>query len=92
MIESIYGLKVFVDDRICVKVERNQVRFPRSSKVRIRKKWSKQRKNFAEKVVHVAYRQGRNLFVSTEIYKSLKKGLADEMKTHPLFKEVGPTE
>jgi hypothetical protein len=92
MTESIYGLKVFIDDRICVKVERTQVRFPRSSKVRIRKKWAKQRKNFAEKVAHVAYRQGRNLFVSTEIYKSLKNGLTDEMKTHPLFKEEGPTE
>jgi len=92
MIESIYGLKVFVDDRICVKYERKQVRFPRSRKARIRKKWSKQRKNFAEKVVHVAYRQGRNLFVSTEICKSLKSGLIDEMKTHSLFKEEGPTE
>jgi hypothetical protein len=87
MNESIYGLKVFIDDQICVKVERKQVRFPRSSKVRIRKKWAKQRKNFAEKVAHVAYRQGRNLFVSTEIYKSLKNVLTGEMKTHPLFKE-----
>ena len=92
MIESIYGLKVFIDDRICVKVERKQVRFPRSTKARIRKKWAKQRKNFAEKVVHVAYRQGRNLFVSTEIYKSLKNGLFNETKTHPLFKEDGPAE
>jgi hypothetical protein len=92
MIESIYGLKVFIDDRICVKIERKQVRFPRSNKVRIRKKWAKQRKNFAEKVAHVAYRQGRNLFVSTEIYKSLKNGLIDEMKTHPLFSKEGPTE
>jgi hypothetical protein len=92
MIESIYGLKVFIDDRLCVKVERKQVRFPRSSKVRIRKKWAKQRKNFAEKVAHVAYRQGRNLFVSTEIYKSLKNGTRDEMKTHPLFSKEGPTE
>ena len=92
MIESIYGLKVFIDDRICVKVERKQVRFPRSSKARIRKKWAKQRKNFAEKVAHVAYRQGRNLFVSTEIYRSLRNGLIDDMKTHQLFKEEGPTE
>jgi len=92
MNELIYGLKVFVDDRICVKVERKQVRFPRSSKVRIRKKWAKQKKNFAEKVAHVAYRQGRNLFVSTEIYKSLKNKPGDEMKTHPLFKEEGPAE
>jgi hypothetical protein len=92
MIDSIYGLKVFVDDRICVKVERKQVRFPRSNKVRIRKKWTKQRKNFVERVAHVAYRQGRNLFVSTEIYKSLKNGLNDEMKTHPLFKQEGPME
>jgi hypothetical protein len=92
MIESIYGLKVFIDDRICVKVERKQVRFPRSSKVRIRKKWAKQRKNFTEKVVHVTYRLGRKLFVSTETYKSLKKGLADEMKTHPLFSKEGPAE
>jgi hypothetical protein len=87
-----YGLKVFIDDRLCVKVERKQVRFPRSNKARIRKKWAKQRKNFVEKVAHVAYRQGRNLFVSTEIYKSLKNGLNDEMKTHPLFKQGGPTE
>jgi hypothetical protein len=92
MIESMYGLKVFIDDRLCVKVERKQVRFPRSNKARIRKKWAKQRKNFVEKVAHVAYRQGRNLFVSTEIYKSLKNGLNDEMKTHPLFKQGGPTE
>lgn len=92
MIDSIYGLKVFVDDRICVKVERKQVRFPRSSKVRIRKKWAKQRRNFTEKVTHVAYRQGRNLFVSTEIYRSLKNRMIDNMKTHPLFKEEGPTE
>jgi len=92
MIDSIYGLKVFIDDRICVKVERKQVRFPRSNKVRIRKKWAKQRRNFTEKVTHVAYRQGRNLFVSTEIYRSLKNRMIDNMKTHPLFKEEGPTE
>jgi hypothetical protein len=92
MNELIYGLKVFVDDQICVKVERKQVRFPRSSKVRVRKKWAKQGKNFAEKVAHVAYRQGQSLFVSTEIYKSLKNGLADEMKTHPLFNQEGPAE
>ena len=92
MIESIYGLKVFIDDRLCVKVERKQVRFPRSNKVRIRKKWAKQRKNFAEKVAHVAYRQGRNLFVSTEIYKSLKNGSIGDTKTLPLFKEEGPAE
>jgi len=92
MNELIYGLKVFIDDRICVKVERKQVRFPRSKKVRIRKKWAKQRKNFTEKAAHVAYRQGRNLFVSTEIYKSLKNKLGDEMKKHPLFKEEGPAE
>ena len=92
MIDSIYGLKVFVDDRICVKVERKQVRFPRSNKVRIRKKWAKQRKNFTEKVDHVTYRLGRNLFVSTETYKSLKNGLIDEMKAHPLFSKEGPSE
>ena len=92
MIESIYGLKVFIDDRLCVKVERKQVRFPRSNKARIRKKWAKQRKNFTEKAFHVAYRQGRNLFVSTEIYKSLKSGSIDDMKTLPLFKKEGPAE
>ena len=44
------GVPFFVDDNLGVTRNRIQVRFPRSKKRRIRKKWAKQSKNFTEVV------------------------------------------
>ena len=42
-----YGThKLFPNDAMCLSKERQQFRFPRTKKVRIRKKWSKKSENF----------------------------------------------
>lgn len=52
-----------------------QVRFPRSKKRRIRKKWSKNRRNFAviETNLAEAYTMGGRIYVSQPMYEKLKQ-------------------
>lgn len=69
------GVDVFVNDMACISKECKQYRFPKSKKKRIRKKWSKQRKNFRIQDIHrmIVMKEERKVFVSQKMYDKLKE-------------------
>lgn len=64
------GVPVYVNP-LCVTNEWNQYRFPKSKKSRIRKKWSKQNKNYRMEKVERAYMADGKLFVSQKAFDIL---------------------
>lgn len=46
MLPLFYGLKIIIDDNATQRAERRQWRFPRSRRKRIRRKWSKNPRNY----------------------------------------------
>jgi len=66
-----FGLNIEIKDYLCFTKERKQFRFPKSKKVRIRKKWRKQPKNFRLEDVHKVFKVGNTLFVSSLIHEKL---------------------
>ena len=69
-----FGIQVFVNDMACISNEWKQYRFPKSKKVRIRKKWSKNRANFRIEEVHkvIMLKSENKMFVSQKTYDQLK--------------------
>jgi len=61
--------------------EWKQVKFPRSKKVRIRKKWSKQRKNFASVPTATVYQMGNTLYMHPAIEAKFRKSLLPNVTT-----------
>lgn len=68
-----FGFQVVVNDIACISKELKQYRFPKSKKVRIRKKWSKRSVNFKMKDVHRVIKMQDKLFVSSMIFEKLKE-------------------
>jgi hypothetical protein len=70
-----FGIQVFVNDMACIRNEWEQYRFPKSKKVRIRKKWSKRRVNFRIHEVHkvIILKSENKMFVSQKTYDNLKQ-------------------
>ena len=62
----------YVNDMACIGMERKQYRFPKSKKVRIRKKWAKRPINFKMMEVHKVITMGRKMYVSTKTFEKLK--------------------
>lgn len=75
--------QVLVNDIACVTKELKQYRFPKSKKVRIRKKWAKNRKNFKLQDIHRVINMGDRLFVSSLYYEKLKKLSIQKAKLSP---------
>lgn len=69
------GVDVFVNDMACISKEWKQYRFPKSKKKRIRKKWSKQGKNFRMQDIHrmIVMKEERKVFVSQKVYDKLRE-------------------
>ena len=67
-----FGFQVVVNDMACISKEWKQYRFPKSKKVRIRKKWSKRSVNFRMQDVHRVIEMQGKLFVSSLIFEKLK--------------------
>ena len=67
-----FGFQVVVNDMACISKEWKQYRFPKSKKVRIRKKWSKRSVNFRMQDVHRVIKMQDRLFVSSLIFEKLK--------------------
>jgi len=72
-----FGCPIHINDWLGNKSELRQVRFPRSKKARIRKKWRKQRKNFR---VHswqepVCFQYAGLAVMNSTFLASLKRGL-----------------
>lgn len=70
-----FGIQVFVNDMACISNEWNQYRFPKSKKVRIRKKWSKRISNFRMQEFHkvIILKSENKMFVSQKTYDQLKQ-------------------
>ena len=64
------GTPVYVS-KLCVMDEWTQYKFPKSKKSRIRKKWSKQNKNYRMETIERAYMADGKLFVSQKAYDML---------------------
>ena len=71
------GLEIIVSKHLLDNVELVQVRFPRSKKRRIRKKWAKRRENYEERRTELAFRMGNQLLVSQRTYDALKEQTLD---------------
>ena len=69
------GVKIIVNDLACIKNEWRQVRFPKSRKKRIRRKWAKKRENFGLKEVHHLVRFGDTVFISDKMRGKLMQTL-----------------
>ena len=62
-----------INDMACISKEWRQVRFPKSKKKRIRKKWEKQRQNFGFKDIHKLIKLGDRILVSSKIHSHIMK-------------------
>lgn len=67
-----FGFQVVINDMACISKEWKQHKFPKSKKIRIRKKWSKRSVNFRVQDVHRAIKMQDKLFVSSLIFEKLK--------------------
>lgn len=66
------GLKIITSEHAQT-WHREQVRFPRSKKARIRRKWSKQEKNFRSGMQPSCFRMGDNLICHPSIAAQLQR-------------------
>ena len=69
---GLLGLKIFESPHCC-RIERQQVRFPRSKKRRIRKKWANREINYRTNNVPTAYRMGKDILAHPAIVEQLKR-------------------
>jgi len=71
---SLGGIPVYINDTLGVEYHRKQVRFPRSKKVRIRKKWAKQEWNYQRWTTQTAicYRVGNSFVMNSKAYAAVK--------------------
>ncbi len=69
------GLKVVVDDVACIERVYTQVKFPRSKKNRIKKKWVKNPRNFEYQIKHHILKIRDTLYMSTKRYEELRESI-----------------
>lgn len=67
------GLRVEINDRLCIDIGWVQYRFPKRKSWRVVKKWRKNRNNFRLEERHRAIQVGDVLYVSSLGYEALKK-------------------
>ena len=75
--EFLNGLPIYINDFLGWEYERKQVRFPRSKKKRIRKKFTKNQRNYKTRKWQepVAYQMGGTMIVNTTMVAILKSKL-----------------
>lgn len=66
------GYTIEINDFLCCRPEQIQYRFPKSKKIRIKKKWRKQLRNFKTVEKHYTYKVDNRIIVSNKIYNKLK--------------------
>lgn len=69
---SFMGMPVYEDSNL-YDTHRKQVRFPRSKRARIRRKWAKQEKNFKVWITGDAARIGNRLHVHPTLMPELRR-------------------
>jgi hypothetical protein len=65
-------IEVFVNDNACVYTELRQYKFPKSKKVRIRKKWRSNSKYFRFEKVTRIFMYNNKMYMSTKDFETLK--------------------
>ncbi len=77
---TFYRSTVYIDDTLGRKFTREQYRFPRSKRKRIRRKWQKDRRNYRVTWTArpVAYLVGPSLVMNTVAFEKIKKHIANE--------------
>lgn len=83
------GLNVITDHRM---VERKQVRFPRTKKRRIRRKWAKRPENYKEFPLKTVYQVGNDLIMHPAMFAELQKQaeFKSAQATDPFDRSPGP--
>lgn len=76
---SFFGVPIFINNELGIEHHRKQFRFPRSKKKRIRKKWSKQNKNFRSWTTQkaTAYKVNGSFVMNSKAFHELKKAAND---------------
>ena len=74
---GLYGMRI-VESQIVPETEttRKQTKFPRSKKVRIRKKWRKDRRNFSDVITYPFYVMGDTIIMHHNNAEAVRKQLA----------------
>lgn len=68
------GIKIMINDNLCIERKFVQVKFPKSKKKRIRKKWRKNRGNYQWVENHNLIKIGNDMaMVSTKQYRQLEQ-------------------
>ena len=75
IVPNLFGLKVITDIYM---VDRKQVKFPRSKKKRIRKKWAKNQDNYRWIPWDKVYQMGDTLIMHPSMLEKLKKQLNND--------------
>ena len=78
-LESLFGMKVILSEYAC-EFDRKQVRFPRSKKKRIRKKWAGQDKNFVRTIKPVVYKTKDAFIMHPQVYATLQRELEERSR------------
>jgi hypothetical protein len=77
---TFYRSSIYIDDTLGRKFTREQYRFPRSKRKRIRRKWQKDRRNYRVTWTArpVVYMVGRSLVMNTVAFEKIKKHIANK--------------
>ena len=70
----VFGMRI-VEDPYCGKMIREQVRFPRSKRSRMRRKWAKRESNWRTRIEPQAYRMGDVMVVHPMLMDAIQKQL-----------------
>jgi len=73
---GLFGMEVIVDVN-CYKTINEQVRFPRSKKKRIRKKWCKDRRNWVFEKTPLCYQMGNKIICAPEVMGQIRAACAE---------------
>ena len=65
------GYEIIKHDVACVTNDYKQIKFPKSKKKRIRKKWAKNQKNYGLVELHKTIVIGKKMYVSSDLYNKL---------------------
>lgn len=67
-----YGIEVIPNDAMCLGRDYRQVRFPKTKKKRIRKKWARRSINFKVIDIHNCLTIGNKMYVTRHVFNQLK--------------------
>ena len=67
------GFNIEVNDFLCCRLKHIQYKFPRSKKIRIRRKWQKRQNNYKTIEENFVYKVDDRIIMSSKIFKIFNK-------------------